>query len=70
MSGNAITRLTLAKIKDLRFQAPQVSEQVAISEMLLAIDHEISVATSKRTKASLLKQAMMHELLAGRIRLR
>jgi type I restriction enzyme S subunit len=70
MSGNAITRLTLAKIRDLQFQVPQVSEQVAISEMLHTIDHEISVATSKRTKASLLKQAMMQELLTGRIRLR
>jgi len=70
LSGNAITILTLAKIRDLQFQAPQVSEQVAISDMLLAIDHEISVATSKRTKASLLKQAMMLELLPGRIRLR
>ena len=69
MSGNAITRLTLAKIRDLQFNAPEVSEQIAISEILLAIDQEISVATSKLKKASLLKQGMMQQLLTGKIRL-
>ena len=41
----------------------------AIAEILLQIDAEISALETQLTKARLVKQGMMQELLTGRIRL-
>jgi restriction endonuclease S subunit len=70
MSGNAITRLTLEKIRKLTFPVPPTkSEQDAIATVLSTIDAETALTESKLTKARQLKQGMMQELLTGRIRL-
>ncbi len=69
MSGNAITRLTLQKIRSLRFSVPKKAEQVAISETLEDMSNEVLELESKLAKARQIKQAMMQELLTGRIRL-
>jgi type I restriction enzyme, S subunit len=69
MSGNAITRLTLAKIKALRFPTTTIKEQTAISEILSDMDAEIEALEKRRDKTRLLKQGMMQELLNGRTRL-
>ncbi len=69
MSGNAITRLTLAKIRALRFAVPSFEEQAAIAEILSDIDAELGAFEARRDKTRLLKQAMMQELLTGKTRL-
>jgi len=69
MSGNAITRLTLTKIRLLRFPVPSLAEQSAIAEILGDMDREIDALEAKLTKARQIKQGMMQELLTGRIRL-
>ncbi|TPE46528.1 restriction endonuclease subunit S [Amaricoccus solimangrovi] len=69
MSGNAITRLTLAKIKALRFLVPPRSEQLAISDVLTCMKDEIFALEAKLAKARQIKQGMMQELLTGRVRL-
>jgi type I restriction enzyme S subunit len=70
MAGNAITRLTLGKIKNLRFAVPPTkSEQEAIATILSGIDAEIETLQTKLAKAHQIKQGMMQELLTGRIRL-
>jgi len=69
MSGNAITRLTLQKIKALRFKVPQLSEQSAIAAILSDMDAELTTLEARRDKAHAVKQGMMQELLTGRIRL-
>jgi type I restriction enzyme S subunit len=69
MSGNAITRLTLAKIKALRFHVPQLDEQDHIAMTLSEIDEELQTLARRLAKARLIKQGMMQELLTGRIRL-
>lgn len=70
MAGNAITRLTLEKIKKLRFAVPPTkAEQETIAESLSDMDAEIAALESKLAKARLIKQGMMHNLLTGRIRL-
>lgn len=69
MSGNAITRLTLAKIKALRFSVAPVLEQAAVAAVLSDIDAEIDALEQRRAKTALLKQGMMQELLTGRTRL-
>ena len=48
---------------------PNVEEQTAIATVLSDVDAEIAALESKLSKARLLKQGMMQELLTGRIRL-
>jgi type I restriction enzyme S subunit len=69
MSGNAITRLTLRKIKSLCFPVPSTEEQTAIAAVLSDMDAEIAALEARRDKTRALKQGMMQELLTGRIRL-
>ncbi len=45
-------------------------EQVAISEILSAMDHDIRDSQAKLKKLSLLKSGMMQQLLTGKIRLK
>lgn len=69
MSGNAITRLTLGKIRSLRFPVPPIEEQTAIATVLSDMDAEIDALEAQLEKTRMIKQGMMHELLTGRIRL-
>jgi type I restriction enzyme, S subunit len=69
MSGNAITRLTLQKIHKISFPVPPLPEQIAIASILSDMDTEITTLEQRRNKTRDLKQAMMQELLTGRIRL-
>lgn len=48
---------------------PTIAEQTAIAEILSDMDAEIDVLTAKLNKLQNIKQGMMSELLAGRIRL-
>lgn len=65
------TRYNLSKrsLLALRFRCPSVSEQTAITGVLSDMDAELAALESKRNKARAIKQAMMQELLTGRIRL-
>jgi type I restriction enzyme S subunit len=69
MAGNAITRLTLEKIRSLRLPVPEFTEQKAIAEVLSDMDAEIDALEARLTKTRELKQGMMQELLTGRTRL-
>ena len=46
-----------------------MDEQKAIAEVLSNMDDEITVLVAQLDKAKQIKQAMMQELLTGRIRL-
>jgi type I restriction enzyme, S subunit len=48
---------------------PNLSEQIAIASILSDMDNEIATLEQRRNKTRDLKQAMMQELLTGRIRL-
>jgi type I restriction enzyme S subunit len=69
MAGNAITRLTLAKIKALQVPLPHVEEQRRIGSALLDTDDLIDSLERLITKKQAIKQGMMQELLTGRTRL-
>lgn len=69
MSGNAITRLTLAKIKKLKFPVPAVGEQRAIAGALSDADALIAALDRLIAKKRDLKQAAMQQLLTGQTRL-
>ncbi len=69
MSGNAITRLTLQKIRALWIAFPSLPEQTAIAAVLSDMDAELAALEQQMAKIRALKQGMMQELLTGRIRL-
>lgn len=69
MSGNAITRLTLQKIKDFRAPRPPLIEQQVIASVLSDMDAEIVALEGRRAKTRHIKRGMMQQLLTGRVRL-
>ena len=69
MSGNAITRLTLEKIRKLRFPAAPLPEQRAIAEALSDVDGLLGGLDRLIAKKRDLKQAAMQQLLTGQTRL-
>ena len=48
---------------------PSLCEQAVIAEVLSDMDAELTALEQRREKTKALKQAMMQELLTGRIRL-
>ena len=63
------SNLNKGMVQDFRLSLPSVTEQTAIAAVLSDMDAEISKLVARRDKTSNLKQAMMQELLTGRIRL-
>lgn len=70
MAGNAITRLTLGKIKRLRFSVPpSKQEEDAIARALSDADTLIEKTEKLIEKKKNIKQGAMQELLTGKRRL-
>ncbi|MHB1348947.1 MAG: restriction endonuclease subunit S [Desulfobulbaceae bacterium] len=69
MSGNAITRLTLEKINNLRFPVAPLQEQHAIAAALSDVDALLNKLDQLIAKNCDLKEAAMQQLLTGQIRL-
>lgn len=67
--GITIYHLHGKDLSDIDVRVPFFKEQVQISLVINALENEIAILQSKRKKHLLLKQAMMQELLTGRIRL-
>lgn len=63
MAGNAITRLTLAKIRDLVVPMPGVDEQRALAHVLGDADAEIAAMRARLRKIFDVKRGMMQSLL-------
>ena len=64
------SNLNKGMVQDFRLSLPSVAEQTAIAAVLSDFDAEITALEARRDKTRDLKQAMMQELLSGRIRLR
>ncbi len=59
----------MGDIEKLQLALPPLPEQTAIAAVLSDMDAELSALEARRDKTRALKQAMMQELLTGRIRL-
>ena len=68
MSGQAITRITLTKLKDYSFYFPPIQEQTKIASFLSAVDEKISQLNQKHALLSQYKQGMMQKLFSQQIR--
>ncbi|WP_310450849.1 restriction endonuclease subunit S [Sulfuritalea sp.] len=67
--GITIHHLYGRNLKALTLKLPSLPEQTAIAAVLSDMDAELSALVARRDKTRDLKQAMMQELLTGRIRL-
>ena len=67
--GSSIKEVRVPTLVKFEINLPPLDEQVAISEVLSDIDAELKAIKQLRDKTQLIKQAMMQELLTGRIRL-
>jgi type I restriction enzyme S subunit len=68
VSANTNINQNSLKLLNIAFPATK-AEQTAIAEVLSDMDTEITALETKLTKARMIKQGMMQELLTGRIRL-
>ena len=68
-AGSTISHLYQKDFIDFGFSAPKLDEQMAIATMLSDLDSEITALQQRRNKTHAIKQAMMQQLLTGRIRL-
>jgi type I restriction enzyme S subunit len=69
LAGSSINNLRPSSIESLEFSFPKLAEQTAIAEVLADMDAELAALEQRRAKTRALKQAMMQDLLTGRIRL-
>ena len=68
MSGLAITRLTLEKIKAFVIPFPKFQEQTVIANYLTNFDARIRAEEQYLEKLRLQKKGLMHDLLTGKVR--
>lgn len=67
--GDAVVHISATNLGQIRLRLPEKGEQVAIASILRDLDAEITTTVGRRDKARALKQGMMQQLLAGKIRL-
>ena len=69
LAGSSINNLKPSDIEEAGFRLPARGEQTAIADILSDMDAEIDALERRRDKVRAIKQAMMQELLTGRVRL-
>ena len=67
--GTKVSGISKSHIVKLTLPVPSVPEQTAIAAILSDMDTELAALQARHTKTQAIKQAMMQELLTGRIRL-
>ncbi len=68
-AGSTINHLYQKDFVNFIFRAPEKKEQLAIVQILSELEEEIRSLDQERIKTQYVRQGMMQELLAGRIRL-
>lgn len=68
-AGSTISHLYQKDFVHFSFKLPDLSKQQEIGSVLFELDSELAKHEERLTKARLIKQGMMQELLTGRIRL-
>ncbi|SFT96617.1 type I restriction enzyme, S subunit [Algoriphagus locisalis] len=67
--GTKVSGVSKSSVKQIDLYFPKMEEQIEIGKILSSMDNEIHNINNKLSKALLLKQGMMQELLTGRTRL-
>jgi type I restriction enzyme, S subunit len=69
LTGSNYPAINSGDVRDLQISLPDIPEQKAITAILTDMDAELTALEARHNKTRALKQAMMQELLTGRIRL-
>ena len=67
--GDAVVHISANNLAQVQIKLPSITEQNAIASLLSDMDAEIAVLEQRRDKTRAIKQAMMQQLLTGRVRL-
>lgn len=67
--GDAVVHISSSALSGIVIKIPDRQEQTSIADILVEMDAEIDMLEQQLSKTRALKQAMMQELLTGRIRL-
>jgi type I restriction enzyme S subunit len=67
--ASGVPSLNAKTIENIEVSIPPLPEQTAIAEVLTEMDGELAMLEQRREKTRALKQAMMHSLLTGSVRL-
>ncbi|MCQ2788554.1 restriction endonuclease subunit S [Helicobacter pylori] len=70
MQGQGSSQLNLSKkaIEDFEILLPPLNEQIAIANILSALDHEIISLKNKKRQFESIKKALNHDLMSAKIR--
>ncbi len=70
MQGQGSSQLNLSKkaIEDFEIPLPPLNEQIAIANILSALDHEIISLKNKKSQFDNIKKALNHDLMSAKIR--
>ncbi len=68
IAGQAITRITLTKIKNFKFSFPSLTEQQKIANFLSSVDTKIEQLNQKKALWEQYKKGMMQKLFSQQIR--
>jgi type I restriction enzyme S subunit len=67
--GDAVVHIGSASLSKIEMELPDEDEQTAIATVLSDMDAELTALQAQLDKTRLIKQAMMQDLLTGRVRL-
>ncbi|WQX94019.1 restriction endonuclease subunit S [Helicobacter pylori] len=66
--GSIIKTITKQTLKDFEILLPSLNEQIAIANILSALDHEITSLKNKKRQFENIKKALNHDLMSAKIR--
>ncbi|WQX94589.1 restriction endonuclease subunit S [Helicobacter pylori] len=66
--GSGLKNIQLKALKDFEIPLPSLNEQIAIANILSALDHEITSLKNKKRQFENIKKALNHDLMSTKIR--
>ncbi|GAA7716492.1 hypothetical protein JP0160_00940 [Helicobacter pylori] len=66
--GSGLKNIQLKALKDFEILLPPLNEQIAIANILSALDNEIISLKNKKRQFENIKKALNHDLMSAKIR--